>query len=164
MDMSHVALVALHLKADEFTSYKLHKNHALGVKLQNLHKILKCANSNDMIALECDEDPSQLLIKFESPNHDRVCRFLMGLTIQDEDSLQIPNTVYSNQVVLPSSEFSRIVRELQQISESVRIETGKNVVKFAVDGDVTKGEIELRENNSPDENVRVAIDVDQPLS
>lgn len=116
-----------------------------------------------MIALECDEDPSQLLIKFESPSHDRVCRFLMGLTIQDEDSLQIPNTVYSNQIVLPSSEFSRIVRELQQISESVRIETGKNVVKFAVDGDVTKGEIELRENNSPDENVRVAIDVDQPL-
>lgn len=34
------------------------------------------------------------------------------------------------------------------------------MVKFAVDGDVTKGEIELRENNSPDENLRVAIDVD----
>ena len=33
MDMSHVALVALSLKSDEFTSYKTHKNHSLGIKL-----------------------------------------------------------------------------------------------------------------------------------
>lgn len=87
MDMSHVALVALSLKADEFTSYKTHKNHSLGIKLQSLHKILKCANLNDTIALECEEDPSQLLVKFESPKHERFCKFLLSLTIQDEDSL-----------------------------------------------------------------------------
>lgn len=33
MDMSHVALVSLQLKADEFTSYKTHKNHSLGIRL-----------------------------------------------------------------------------------------------------------------------------------
>lgn len=79
MDMSHVALVSLQLKADEFTSYKTHKNHSLGIRLQNLHKILKCANLNDQISLECDEDPSQLLIKFESPKHERFCKFFLGL-------------------------------------------------------------------------------------
>lgn len=33
-----------------------------------------------------------------------------------------------------------------------------------VEGEVAKGEIELRENNSSDENERVQIDVDQPLT
>lgn len=50
------------------------------------------------------------------------------------------------------------------MSESVRIETSKKGVKFIVDGEITKGEIELRENSSADENERVSIDVDQPLT
>jgi hypothetical protein len=37
----------------------------------------------------------------------------------------------------------------------VRIETSKKGVKFVVEGEVAKGEIELRENNSSDENERV---------
>lgn len=39
---------------------------SLGIKLQNLHKILKCANPSDMITLECEEEPNELLLKFES--------------------------------------------------------------------------------------------------
>ena len=33
MDLSHVALVTLSLKADGFQEYKSHKNQSLGVKL-----------------------------------------------------------------------------------------------------------------------------------
>lgn len=66
MDLSHVALVTLSLKADGFQEYKAHKIYNLGIKLQNLHKILKCANPSDIITLECDEEPTQLNLKFES--------------------------------------------------------------------------------------------------
>lgn len=66
MDLSHVALVTLNLKADGFDEFKAHKVYSLGVKLQNLHKILKCANPNDMIIMECEDEPSQLHLKFES--------------------------------------------------------------------------------------------------
>lgn len=58
MDLSHVALVTLSLKADGFQEFKAHKVHCLGIKLQNLHKILKCANANDIITLECDDEPT----------------------------------------------------------------------------------------------------------
>lgn len=33
MDLSHVALVVLSLKADGFQDFKAHRNHSLGVKL-----------------------------------------------------------------------------------------------------------------------------------
>ena len=66
MDLSHVALVTLALKADGFQEYKAHKVHCLGIKLQNLHKILKGANSSDIITMECEDEPTQLNLKFES--------------------------------------------------------------------------------------------------
>lgn len=66
MDVTHVALVTLSLRSEGFQEYKAHKVHSLGIKLQNLHKILKCANPSDIITLECDEEPTQLHLKFES--------------------------------------------------------------------------------------------------
>ena len=78
--------------------------------------------------------------------------------------MQIPTTVYASRVEMPSSEFSRIIRELGQLAESVTISTTKNSIKFEVKGDVTSGEMELMENHTEDESQRVAIDVDEPVS
>lgn len=89
---------------------------------------------------------------------------MLNLTIQEDEQLQIPNTVYSSQVELPSSEFSRIVRELGQLSDSVKIETTKKSIKFSVNGEIASGEMELRENNSDKEEEKITIDVDQPVT
>ena len=83
--------------------------------------------------------------------------------MQEDDQLQIPQQVYSSKVQLPSGEFSRIVRELGQLAESVTVATTKNSIKFEVRGDVTTGEMELMENNSENDNERVSIDVDKPV-
>lgn len=58
MDLSHVALVTLNLRHDGFQEYKCPKTYSLGIKLQNLHKILKCANPSDYITMECEEEPT----------------------------------------------------------------------------------------------------------
>jgi len=57
MDLSHVALVTLSLRHEGFQQYNFHQPQQLGVKLQNLNKILKCAENNDMITVECEADP-----------------------------------------------------------------------------------------------------------
>ena len=64
MDPTHVALVSLDLKADGFSDYRADKNFQLGVKLNSLHKILKCAGNSDTITLKCEEEPSQLTLRF----------------------------------------------------------------------------------------------------
>lgn len=66
MDPTHVALVSLELKQEGFDSYRADKNFQLGIKLNNLHKILKCANNNDSITLSCKDDPSQLTLQFSN--------------------------------------------------------------------------------------------------
>ena len=164
MDLSHVALVTLQLRAEGFHSYKADKTFPLGVKLQNLHKILKCADASDMITLECEDEPQQLHLKFESQKQDKFSKFTLNLMQNDEDKLSIPETNYSSTVVLPSSEFTRIVRELSQLSETVKITTGNKSVKFSVDGDIGNGEIELLENGSERENEKIEINVDEEIT
>lgn len=164
MDLSHVALVTLRLDADGFNEYKADKIFTLGVKLQNLNKILKCANSDDLVVLECEDEPQQLHIKFESQNGDKISKFTLNLIQNDEDKLSIPETNYSSNLLLPSSEFTRIVRELSQLSETVKVTTSKKSVVFSVDGDIGRGEIELKENGSDNLAQRTEISVDEDMT
>ena len=46
----------------------------------------------------------------------------MKLMDIDVDNLGIPDTDYDACVTMPASELSRIVKDLQQLSESVRID------------------------------------------
>ena len=66
----------------------------------------------------------------------------------DVDTLNIPDTDYDARVTLPSSEFSRIVRDLSQLGESVRIEVSKEGVRFASEGEAANGNILLRHTDT----------------
>lgn len=164
MDLSHVALVALKLRAEGFQYYKVEKNIPLGIKLINLHKIFKCADSSDIVTLSCDEDPQQLAVKFESHSQEKSSKFCLNLMLQEDEHLQIPETVYSSRVTMPSGEFSRVIRELSQMAESVKISINKKGIVFSVAGDIVNGEMELKENNSGRSDQMIKIDVDEPVS
>lgn len=71
----------------------------------------------------------------------------MKLMDIDADTLNIPETEYDVRVTMPSSEFSRIVRDLMQLGESVRIEVSKEGVRFASDGEAANGSVLLRQSD-----------------
>jgi proliferating cell nuclear antigen len=70
MDSSHVALVALNLKESGFQNYRALNNMTLGLNIQNLSKIMKCAGNDDIITMKADEDPSSMTFIFESNSKD----------------------------------------------------------------------------------------------
>lgn len=75
---------------------------------------------------------------------DRIAEYDMKLMDIDSDTLGIPDTEYDARVTLPSAEFTRIVRDLSQLGESVRIEVSKEGVRFASDGEAANGSVLLR--------------------
>lgn len=66
MDSSHVALVSLNMKQNGFESYRCDKSMTLGLSIENVSKILKCAGNDDYLTLHCEEEPSSLGFNFES--------------------------------------------------------------------------------------------------
>lgn len=69
----------------------------------------------------------------------------MKLMDIDSDTLGIPDTDYDARVTMPSAELTRIVRDLSQLGESVRIEVSKDGVRFVSDGEAANGSVLLKQ-------------------
>jgi len=79
---------------------------------------------------------------------DRVAEYDMKLMDIDADTLGIPDTDYDARITMLSSEFTRIVRDLLSLGESVRIEVSKEGVRFASDGEAAQGNILLKQTDA----------------
>ncbi|KAI0823244.1 proliferating cell nuclear antigen, C-terminal domain-containing protein, partial [Trametes gibbosa] len=77
---------------------------------------------------------------------DRIAVYDMKLMDIDADTLGIPDTEYDASVTMPSPEFSRIVRDLSQLGESVRIEVSKEGIRFISEGEAANGNILLKQS------------------
>ncbi|OBZ73429.1 Proliferating cell nuclear antigen [Grifola frondosa] len=148
MDNSHVALVSVKLEASGFKRYRCDRPMPLGVNLGSLTKVLKCAKDDDVCILKAADDADILSLTYEAKNSDRIAEYEMKLMDIDSDTLGIPDTEYDASVTMPSSEFSRIVRDLSQLGESVRIEVSKEGIRFVSDGEAANGNILLKQTES----------------
>jgi proliferating cell nuclear antigen len=148
MDNSHVALVSVKLHSDGFALYRCDRPIPLGVNLGSLTKVLKCAKDDDKCTLKATDDGDVLSLKYEANNADRVAEYDMKLMDIDADTLGIPDTEYDARVTMVASEFTRIVRDLMSLGESVRIEVSKEGVRFASDGEAAQGNILLKQTDA----------------
>jgi proliferating cell nuclear antigen len=87
-------------------------------------------------------------LSFHVTGADRVAEYDMKLMDIDADVLGIPETDYDARVTMTSAEFTRIVRDLFSLGESVRIEVSKEGVRFASDGEAAQGSILLKQTDA----------------
>jgi proliferating cell nuclear antigen len=164
MDNSHVALVSVKFQAPAFKRYRCDRPIPLGVNLTSLTKVLKCAKDDDICTLKAADEGDVLNLVYEAKSEsfgvflfggtevfrlgsDRIAEYDMKLMDIDADTLNIPETEYDVRVTMQSSEFSRIVRDLSLLGESVRIEVSKEGVRFASDGEAANGSVLLRQTD-----------------
>ena len=134
MDSSHVALVSMMLKSGVFQDYRCDNGLQLGIKIETMSKILKCAENNDRLTMRANDNADVLEFTFNSVKGDRVAVFDMKLLEIDQDQLGIPDMKYSASVRMPSDEFQRICRDLTAFGDTVKISATKGDVTFSVTG------------------------------
>ena len=66
MDNSHVALVAVKLDAVGFRKYRCDRPMPLGVNLNSLTKVLKCAKDDDICVIKATDDADVLNLVYEA--------------------------------------------------------------------------------------------------
>ncbi|KAG1796417.1 proliferating cell nuclear antigen, N-terminal domain-containing protein [Suillus plorans] len=148
MDNSHVALVAVKLEATGFKKYRCDRPMPLGVNLNSLTKVLKCAKDDDICIIKASDDADVLNLVYEARSSDRIAEYDMKLMDIDAETLGIPDTEYDARVTMTASEFTRIVRDLSQLGESVRIEVSKEGVRFASEGEAANGNVLLKQTEA----------------
>lgn len=118
MDNSHVALVSMMLKAESFSPYRCDRNVALGVNLTSLTKVLRAAQSEDILTIKAEDAPDVLNLVFESSENDRISEYDLKLMDIDQEHLGIPDTEYAATISMPSTDFRKICVDLMALSES----------------------------------------------
>ncbi|KAF6529427.1 hypothetical protein HZS61_000739 [Fusarium oxysporum f. sp. conglutinans] len=165
MDNSHVALVSMMLTAESFEPFRCDRNISLGVNLTSLTKVLRAAQSNDVLTLKAEDGPDVLNMQFESPENDRISEYDLKLMDIDQEHLGIPDTEYAATIAMPSGEFRRICTDLMAMSESVMIEASKDGVKFACNGDIGNGSVTLRSHEDVEKPKQsVSIELTEPVA
>jgi proliferating cell nuclear antigen len=79
MDTSHVSLVSLLMRDDGFEHYRCDRTLALGLNLQSIQKVLKCAGNDDSITLKAEDQGDTLTLMFESPSEKSLRAFQRAL-------------------------------------------------------------------------------------
>ena len=69
----------------------------------------------------------------------------------DSEHLGIPETEYTSEITMNSSEFSKLCKELYALSETVEFEISSTFVKFAVEGEIGSGSIKIQTGGTGDD-------------
>ena len=136
-DTSRTIYIKVKLEAKEFTEYFCkYEKFELGISLHNLYKLLKSVDKDDTLSMYVEENDKQNLI-MEIENQDKKSKTFYKLKLMDLDHQPKKSTKveFDVKITMPSNEFHKLFREMNNIAEYVEIKcTSKNII-FTCKGD-----------------------------
>jgi len=168
MDSSHVALVQLHMKESGFKSYRCDNSMAMGLNMEHLNKIFG-AFSSGSVEISSEDDSDSVKFVFEDEKGSRKQSYELRLMDLDVEQLGIPDQEYGASFTMPSGEFTKIIKDMLVIGETVNINVTKGQVIFKTDGEIGKAEVHLQRGESIDDDAedeedgKLHLEVDDPI-
>ena len=148
MDKSDTILVHLHLHADNFEYYFCEKEKIIvGVNMFHLFKLINTIDNDETLSIYIEDQDfhdgivENLNLKFENKNIKQCKIQQLKLIEPDQEELEIPDVTFSSIINLPSTDFQKIVRDLNNISDKLEIKSIKNQLIFKCDGPFANVEI-----------------------
>uniref|UniRef100_A0A7N2RFG2 PAZ domain-containing protein n=1 Tax=Quercus lobata TaxID=97700 RepID=A0A7N2RFG2_QUELO len=145
MDSSHLALVALLLRSEGFEHYRCDRNVSMGMNLNNMAKMLKCAGNDDIVTIKADDGGDTVTFMFESPNMSSTA-FIEPLPVIDFVAQILDKDVYSR----PLSDADRV--KVKKALRGVKVEVthrGNVRRKYRISGLTSQPTRELMYLDSP---------------
>ena len=157
--------VLIHLKLDHssFEDFKCEKPIILGINLEHFFKIIKNMENSDTLRLFVEKENLNRLgierYNKEENINNTIFQSLIDIPVQRRD---IPSPSFKSVIVMSSSRFQKICREISQFSEKIEITCVGNQLIFKGCNECASQEIRIKpssngmsfEQNSPDEIVQ----------
>jgi proliferating cell nuclear antigen len=149
MDNAHVVLIHLKLDALKFEYYQCDSKIVIGVNMLNLYKLIRTINSNDTLTLFIDaNDMNHLGIKIENGDKNTKTIYKLNLLDLDNQKIQIDPADFNTVITLPSVDFQKIIRDMNNIAEYVEIKNINTQLVLSCSGDFCSQETILTDNEN----------------
>lgn len=139
LDTARVALVDFFLSADDFEEYECNGEVIAGLNITNTFKLLKTITNNDIVSFDI-KDTEFLHIKIENTAKKSQTSFKLKLLDIDDDRIELPPIDMNIVTVMPSVDFQRIIRDMNNISQEVSIIRSNDRFKISCEGDFANQE------------------------
>lgn len=137
LDNAKAALVNMRLDAENFEEYSCDKDINAGVNIANFFKLLKIIGSNDILTIDVEnKDTMNIIIENDVKNS--MTKFELNLLWINEDILEIPKIDRECTTIIPSVDFQRICRDMNNIGDEVRIFRNDQFLEISCKGDFAK--------------------------
>jgi proliferating cell nuclear antigen len=149
MDSTHTVLIHMKLESDKFEHYHCTKPIQVGLNMLNLHKLIKTMSNADTLTLflkESDTNKLGIIIN----NNDKKTQTTYELNLLDipKDDISIPPAEFDTELVLPSSDFQKFIRDMTNIGENVEIKSVEDTLVLKCKGDFASQETILGETEA----------------
>lgn len=149
MDTSHIVLVHLKMEAAKFEYYHCEQKITVGVNMLNLHKLIKTINSNDTLTLFIDgSDLNHMGIKIENSEKNTKTTYKLNLLDLDNSKIMIDPAEFNSVITLPSTDFQKITRDMNNLAEFVEIRNVGHQLVFSCKGEFCSQETVLCDSDN----------------
>ena len=136
MDGSRCALVFMKLDAEAFEAYSCTGTYNVGINIASFHKLLRIAGNNDTITMFLENSNTvEIGLKISNVERNSVTVFRYKCLDVDSENIEIPDVSFDSVVVLQSSYWQRILRDMSVISNAVTICSQGDQLTLTADGD-----------------------------
>lgn len=136
MDSTNTVLIHMKLESDKFELYKCNEKITIGVNMLNLFKLIKTMQNTDTLTLFINENNNNKLgIRINNHEKNATTNYELNLLDIPEENINIPPAEFDSELILPSSDFQKLIRDMINIGNTVEIKSiGSNLI-FNCDGD-----------------------------
>lgn len=136
MDGLKTSLINVRMYGVNFEEYYCEQEIFVGVNMANLYKLIKSIENNDMLTMYLNKDSTYTLgIVINNPDKNRSTKLQLKLLDLDHKRIEVPSTEFQNVITLPSSDFQRICRDMQNIGDKITISNHGTYIKLMCKGD-----------------------------
>jgi proliferating cell nuclear antigen len=129
MDPSHVALIDIAWPNSAFEKYVCDGDVKFGVRIDEFSKLIKRADKKENIEISISED-NLLLVRIGKNK-----KYKMRLIESSATDTPLPKITYNAKVGVTSTEFDKIIGDIQVVSEYLSINATSNKAEFSGRGD-----------------------------
>ena len=140
-DPSHVALLDITFPKSSFERFEATTSF-FGLRIDDLKNILNSAGNNDIIELKVDDNSFQVYISGSLKMN-----YKINVLDKQETNLPVPKCSYKSKISIKPAMLSRILTNLEKISEFVLVESSSDKVQFSGKSDSGHAKINIDTNN-----------------
>jgi proliferating cell nuclear antigen PCNA len=160
MDSSHACLFELQLNPEWFDVYDVKKKCMLGINCELIFKIFNCLGENQKVEIEYEETKDNLCISLLPIEGEKGIEkiFELPLINMEVDMLEVPDTEWSADIEMLSSEFSQLIDQLSIFGNDLAIKCNDEIT---LTGSGEHGKMNARIKN--DDILLYAIEEDSEI-